>query len=95
MTELAVEPDYWMRVENALLYVERFPPTTPEGVQFLSEIGVTHIYVGQQGGRVGNPGEPLLNPAALAADPAYRLVYERDGVWIFELIAPQGRSGSS
>jgi hypothetical protein len=95
MTELAVEPDYWMRVENALLYVERFPPTTPEGVQFLSEIGVTHIYVGQQGGRVGNPGEPLLSSAALAADPAYRLVYERDGVWIFALIAPQGRSGSS
>jgi hypothetical protein len=51
----------------------------------LKERGVTHVYIGQQGGRVGNPGPPLLQAGLLSESPYYRVVYHQDRVWIFEM----------
>jgi hypothetical protein len=79
------EPRYWNRVDTMFRSLERFPPETEAGVRYLRDSGITHVYIGRAGGRVGNPGEPLIDVDALSNSPAYHLVYHRDGVWIFSL----------
>lgn len=83
--ELGGEPDYQQRFMDWFLYLQQVSPTSPEGEEFLRNSGVTHVYVGQGAGMVGNSGSPLLDVGALSNDPTYRLIYHRDGVWVFEL----------
>ena len=54
-------------------------------VDYLIEQGITHIYIGQQQGRVGNPGPSLFNPEVLQSNPRYHPIYHQDRVWIFAL----------
>jgi hypothetical protein len=84
--ELSVDPQYHQHVKEWFVFLQKASPTSDEGVQFLHSLGITHVYIGQGGGMVGNPGEPMLDPAALLASSAYRVVYSRDGVWIFALV---------
>lgn len=56
----------------------------PLVLEILKERGITHVYVGQRQGQVGNPGLPLLRPGQLSGSPFFRLVYHQDRVWIFE-----------
>jgi hypothetical protein len=66
-------------LENASL-------ATSQGVQLACKEGITHVYVGQAGGRVGKPPpEPLFIPEQLAASAAFSVLYHRQGVWVFEL----------
>jgi hypothetical protein len=51
----------------------------------LARRGVSYIYVGQQQGRVGNGGPYQLEPAAIAANPQFSVVYHQDRVWIFKI----------
>lgn len=58
----------------------------PAALDLLHERGITHIYIGQQQGRVNAPGPAQLDPQALLALPEmYRPVYHQDRVWIFEV----------
>lgn len=52
----------------------------------LAERHITHIYIGQQGGRVNAPSPPYLNPEKLLEDPDLAMIYHKDRVWIFEII---------
>lgn len=45
---------------------------------WLHEQGITHLFVGQRGG--------FLDPAALNRNPGLRMIYTRDGVFVFEVI---------
>lgn len=45
--------------------------------------GVTHVYIGQQGGQVNTTGN-VLNPDELHNHPSFRSIYHQDRVWIFE-----------
>ncbi|MFQ5399513.1 MAG: hypothetical protein ACE5E7_07935 [Anaerolineae bacterium] len=47
----------------------------PEAAAWLREQGVTHIFVGERGG--------FFDPAALAGNPKLRLLYGRNGTFIF------------
>ncbi len=51
--------------------------STSEAARLLRDHGVTHVFVGVRGG--------YFDPAALAQNPALRLRYAVDGVFIFEL----------
>jgi hypothetical protein len=51
----------------------------------LNDRKVTHIYIGQQQGRVNYSGPYVFDPEYLLASPQYRLVYHQDRVWIFEV----------
>lgn len=56
-------------------------------LQVLTELKdrqITHIYIGQLGGKV-NTDSSLLNPEELIDNPHFKLVYHRDQVWIFEI----------
>jgi hypothetical protein len=51
----------------------------------LKERGITHVYIGQRQGRVNYVGPDILKPGELAANPHFRLVYQQDRVWVFEV----------
>lgn len=81
-SEAAVEPDYWLQVNEFVRRLQSAPLDDPATVQFLKENGVTHIYLGEKGG-------PLLKLEELQRGAAYRPVYHQGQVWIFELDAGQ------
>jgi hypothetical protein len=58
----------------------------PAVLDLLDDEGVTHVYIGQQQGRVNYSGPHILDPETLLKSPDYRLVYHQDRVWIFELV---------
>jgi hypothetical protein len=58
----------------------------PQMLEMLKERGVTHVYVGQRQGQVGNPAPALLQPGPLSESPYFRVVYHQDRVWIFEML---------
>lgn len=64
--------------------VREYGAAAPETLAALGGWGVTHVYIGQQQGRVNSPG-PALRPEALLASEFFRLVYHQDRVWIFEV----------
>ena len=49
----------------------------PEQADWLRQQGITHIFIGAKGG--------FFDPAALIKNPETRLIYGRDGAFIFEL----------
>jgi hypothetical protein len=61
----------------------------PAVLAMLRDRGVTHVYIGQQQGRVNYAG-PVIEPAALLADSRFAPVYHEDRVWVFAL-QPSGR----
>ncbi|MEO6061320.1 MAG: DUF6541 family protein [Thermoflexales bacterium] len=73
---------------NALPIALRAEGLSAANIARLRERGITHIFVGQARGRVGAPAGPMLDPAALLADPRLRLVYRQDRVLIFEIGTP-------
>ena len=52
----------------------------------LSDRGITHVYIGQQQGRVNYEGPEVLDPGALLSSAHYRPVYHQDRVWVFEVV---------
>jgi hypothetical protein len=76
--ETSENPGYPERVEAFYRDITAHPPGTPEAAEVLRANGITHIYVGAAGGE-------LLDPRALRQSSFYHLLYERDGVMIFDL----------
>ncbi len=83
--ERTSEPGLHRRLREDLAYLRQVSPTSEDGVRFLRRRGVTHVYVGQKNGTVGNPGPPLLDVEKLRQSDHYTLVYRKDGVWVFAL----------
>jgi hypothetical protein len=88
--EATQQANYGEQLRSDYQYLSRTPLTSPEGVQFLREQGVTHLYVGKARGMVGNPGRALIDVDALEGHAAYHVLYQRDGVWILELLPEKG-----
>ena len=59
----------------------------PDVTAALEERGITHIYLGQQQGRVNNP-EALLDAGQLLSSPLFKVIYHQDRVWIFQVQSP-------
>jgi hypothetical protein len=57
----------------------------PSAIEMLRARGVTHLYIGQQGGSINNP-TPVLQPEVLRASPDFEVVYHQDRVWIFRML---------
>jgi hypothetical protein len=74
----------WINELTRLLQVQGVDH--PEMVRELRERGITHVYIGQQQGRVNYGGPHVLSPEVLQRSESYRPVYHQDQVWIFELV---------
>jgi hypothetical protein len=72
-------------VNTRAAIIDHLSLAAPETLQLLRAQGITHVYVAQRQGQVGNPNQPLLSSAILRTSPAYRLIYQQDRVSIFAL----------
>jgi hypothetical protein len=82
--EQPTQADYRAQVARFTALATAQQMSQPAWAQSLKEAGITHIYVGQRQGRV-NYGGPNLSPPQLLANPALRLVYHEDRVYLFEV----------
>ncbi len=73
-------PDYYRNVNALGFALREHPLPTAEGVQLLRDNGIRYVYTGAH---VGQP-DPI-DAGALRTDPAFNVVYDHDGVTIFEL----------
>jgi hypothetical protein len=93
VSETPISPGYPRQVHALMAQVQATDLSTPEGLDLLVHNGVTHIYIGQREGRVGNPGASLISAETLLAAPYYEPVYHEDRVWIFEVLTELSDEG--
>lgn len=89
-SEGAVDPEYVQNVRALYRTVNENDLGDPATVAWLQGQGITHVYVGAQGGGVNDADAPLLDLEILQSSPYYRAVYSEKGVWIFALSPPGG-----
>ena len=85
-TEQGPRPDYREWVNELTSQVQAARVDDPATLALLRERGVTHVYIGQQQGRVNYNGPDVLRPEVFFQDKHYRLLYHQDRVWIFEIV---------
>jgi hypothetical protein len=76
-SEQAADPGYAEGVHQLAQTVRDAGAGSPAVLQALRAAGVTHVFVGARGG--------YLKPDALAALPAYEMVYHQGGAWVFRI----------
>ncbi len=79
-------PDYVAWINGLTAAIGSAGLDDPHVQALLTEHGITHVYIGQQQGRVNYSGPDILRPQVLLASPLFRAVYHRDRVWVFELV---------
>ncbi|HFD40453.1 MAG TPA: hypothetical protein ENJ31_11480 [Anaerolineae bacterium] len=75
--EVAYEPDYISRVNNWARALQGYDLTDPAALTLLRQAGVTYVFIGQKGS--------LFSWQSLQSSPAYRAVYHKDRVWVFQV----------
>jgi hypothetical protein len=85
VNEVPVESGYTQRVVGLVAHLETASPASPEGMRLLCDWGITHVYVGQGQGKVGNHAVQLFSPDALTASSVFNEVYQQDRVHVFAL----------
>jgi predicted small secreted protein len=60
--------------------------TDPQVIAGLVANGFTHVYIGQRQGQVNYYGPMMLDPAVLQANDHFRVIYQQDRVWIFQIV---------
>jgi hypothetical protein len=85
-TEAGRWPGYgeWVEEENRRLHDVDLADAASGAL--LSELEVTHIYIGRQRGRVNYDGPDVLDPDMLLESACCRPIYHYDGVWVFEVV---------
>ena len=78
-------PDYQIWVNSLTTDIQSKGIDSDEMVQRLKDYGITHIYIGQQQGRVNYNGPYTFDAQALADSPRYEPVFQLDRVWVFRL----------
>jgi hypothetical protein len=81
-------PNFSAAVIALVGQLERQPLPQADSRAALCAAGVTHLYIGQGRGAVGAGAHPLFTPEALAADPAFELIYRQDRTAVFALHCP-------
>jgi len=85
-TEQGPGPGYREWVNDLTRQLQGASADDPVTLALLRERGITHVYVGQQQGRVNYSGPDVLDPEAFLRSAHYRPVYHQDRVWVFELV---------
>lgn len=86
LNEVPTAPGYNQQVVALIRTLTANPPATPAALRALCEAGVTHVYIGQTQGLTGFGVTQLFTPEHFIAQPAFRLVYQKDRVYIFALV---------
>ena len=83
--EMPIEKDYSQRLIDLVAQLEQTSLNSEIAIKLLCDYGITHVFIGQRQGMVGNYGDPLFTPAELETSQFYRLDYHQDRVYIFAL----------
>ena len=75
---------YYQWVHQPARMIQTHGLTNPETISTLEEHGITHVYIGQQQGRVNYSGPYVLHPDEMINDPHFEVLYLQDRIWIFE-----------
>ncbi len=87
-TEKEPWPGYRKWVNQLTQQLQGADMAAPATLSLLRERGITHVYIGQQQGRVNYSGPDVLKPESLLASPYFHLIYHQDRVWVFEVVQP-------
>ncbi len=85
VSETPIAPDYPRQVRDLVAQIQATDLSAPDGLGLLKQQGISHIYIGQNEGRVGNPGTSLLSARVLLAAPYYQPIYHEDKAWVFKI----------
>lgn len=85
LNEVPHQPDYEAQLVSLVAVLEETSPASATGLRALCDAGVTHAYVGQRAGRIGEGAQPLFHPDDLVASEFFSVAYHRDHVYIFSL----------
>jgi hypothetical protein len=85
------EPGFSEAVNDLVRTLTVTPVNSPEAIEAICKFPrpITHVYFGQRGGVVDKPlpnppTHPMLSAELMLQEPAFRLIYHRDQVMIFE-----------
>jgi hypothetical protein len=84
-TEQGNRPGYREWVNEMTAQIQTAGIGDPETAALLKERDITHVYVGQQQGRVNYGGPHVLDPRVMVESERYDPVYHVDRVWVFEV----------
>jgi hypothetical protein len=85
-TETGKEPGYRIWINRVTSQIQESGVNAPSTIRLLKDHGITHIYVGQQQGRVNYHGPHVLDFEVMKQSVRYKAIYHRDQVWIFEVV---------
>jgi hypothetical protein len=85
-TELRLDSDIRAEIEALTQQIGEGRWDDADMLDLLTQQGITHVYIGQRDGRVGNPSEYAIAPAQLLTSAHYSLLYHHDRVWIFVVV---------
>jgi hypothetical protein len=81
-------PGYRSYISDLTALLQEKGPLHPDSLAALQEREVSHVYIGQQQGRVNSSGAYALQPEELLSSDYYQPIYHQDRVWVFELVGP-------
>ena len=86
LSEQPVDPKYNQFVVSLVAELRKVGVTSSEGIAILCRSHITHVYVGQEQGRIAlPPPEPMLSITSLEMSPAFRPIYRQDKIGVFAL----------
>ena len=85
LNEVPAPADYSQKVVGLIAFLEINPPGSVQAVQKLCDEAITHAYIGQAQGLVGFGVHQLFAPEDFLNSPYWRMIYQNDRVYIFEL----------
>lgn len=85
-TEQGPWPRYREWVNDLTRQIQEVGVDDPATLALLRERGVTHLFIGQQQGRVNYNGPDVLDLNALLHSAHYIPLYHQDRVWVFEVM---------
>jgi hypothetical protein len=81
-------PGYRVYISDLTAVLQEKGLIHPDSLAVLQERGVSHVYIGQQQGRVNSIGAYAFQPEELLSSDYYQPIYHQDRVWVFELVGP-------
>jgi len=91
LTEEPNQPGFSQAVNGLVRTLTVTPANSPEAIEAICKFPqpITHVYLGQRQGMVDKalphpPTHPMMSAELMLREPAFRLIYHRDQVMIFE-----------
>jgi len=85
-TEMSYKPDYAVSIKQITKAIQDNGINNPDIINMFTQLGITHIYIGQLQGTVNNP-KPAIDPSQIITNQNFQPIYNMDRVWIFEIVS--------